>query len=219
MRIEAPDLASPAFKADPYPFYTRLRAEAPLFRTRLPLFGRVWLVTRYHDVLAFLKDERFANDWSPRMPWLLLRFARTITHNMLNRDPPEHTRRSKNCCAMRARSKIASVRLARDAVPARGETIRPGELIGLVLGSANHDAAQFPDPERLDIARTPNRHLAFGQGAHFCLGAPLARLEGRIALTTLFRRLPDLRLSQPAETLRWRKSLLLRGLERLPVAT
>ena len=86
-----------------------------------------------------------------------------------------------------------------------------------VLGSANHDEAQFPDPERLDLARDPNRHVAFGQGPHFCLGASLARMEGRIALTALFRRWPNLRLAGPAESLRWRSLLPLRGLAELPV--
>jgi cytochrome P450 PksS len=86
-----------------------------------------------------------------------------------------------------------------------------------VLGSANHDETQFANPETFDITRQPNKHLAFGQGAHFCLGAPLARMEGQIALTTLFRRFPDLHLTQTPESLRWRKSLIIRGLEELPV--
>jgi cytochrome P450 PksS len=96
-------------------------------------------------------------------------------------------------------------------------TIPRGELVVPVLGSANHDESQFPSAEVLDLGRDPNRHLAFGLGAHFCLGAPLARLEGRLALTTLFRRLPNLHLAQPPESLRWRKSLVLRGLEELPL--
>ena len=77
---------------------------------------------------------------------------------------------------------------------------------------------QFRDPDQLDLGREPNRHLAFGIGAHFCVGAPLARMEGRIALTTLFRRFPGLRLEVPPEALRWRRGLLFRGLETLPIA-
>ena len=98
------------------------------------------------------------------------------------------------------------------------ETIPRGEVVLAVLGSANRDESRFPDPETLDLAREPNKHLAFGMGAHFCLGAPLARLEGEIALTTLFRRYPDLRLAEAPESLRWRRGLAIRGLEQLPVA-
>jgi cytochrome P450 PksS len=90
--IKAPDLASPRFKANPYSFYARLRAEAPVFRTPVPVGGMAWLVTRYADVLTVLKDERLANDWSPRMPWVLRRFARPLTQGMLNKDDPDHTR-------------------------------------------------------------------------------------------------------------------------------
>ena len=93
--IKAPDLADPRFKANPYPFYARLRAEAPVYRLTLPFWGAACLLTRYDDVLMALKDERFANDWSPRMPWLLLRFAKPLTRGMLNRDPPDHTRLRK----------------------------------------------------------------------------------------------------------------------------
>jgi len=113
---------------------------------------------------------------------------------------------------------IASVRLVREQLQLGSQKLKRGELVLAALASANHDESQFPNPEMLDIAREPNRHLAFGQGAHFCLGAPLARLEGRIALTTLFGRVANLRLTIPAQDLRWRKSLGLRGLESLPLA-
>jgi len=109
---------------------------------------------------------------------------------------------------------FATFRIAREDVTIGAVTIPRGDVVLAALASANRDESQFPDPE---ILREPNRHLAFGVGAHFCLGAPLARLEGQIALTTLFRRFPDLRLAKAAETLRWRRGLLLRGLEQLPV--
>ncbi len=393
--LKVPDLASPQFKANPYPFYARLRAEAPVYRYRSRLLSRhTWLVTRYDDVLAVLKDERLANDWSPEMPWLLKRFARPITQGMLNKDAPDHTRlrtlvnkaftprrveglreQIQTVCHnllttaaangrmdlvrdyalplpitivgellgvsaedrfrfhSRSRSMvtassgagllrslpdvwliiryfrklfaerrahpqddlvtalvqaeesgdklseeelvamaillllagyettvnlissgtlallqhpsererfqhdssltepaieellrytspldIGSVRWTREEVRVGSRTLPQGELVLPVIGSANHDESQFHKPETLDISREPNRHLAFGQGAHFCLGAPLARLEGQIALTALFRRFPDLRLAGEPDSLRWRNSPIFRGLEELPVA-
>ncbi|MGH9970835.1 MAG: cytochrome P450 family protein [Pyrinomonadaceae bacterium] len=113
---------------------------------------------------------------------------------------------------------VASQRFAGEDVRLDAVTIPQGHLVIALLGSANHDESQFAHPERLDITRDPNRHVAFGQGVHFCIGAPLARLEGQIALMTLFRRFPNLRLTQKPENLRWRKSLIVRGLEELPVA-
>ena len=391
--IDLPDLASPQFKANPYPFYARLRAETPVVRARVPIAGTAWLVTRFDDVVTVLRDGRFANDWSPRMPWFLRRFARPITRHMLARDAPDHTRlrtlvnkaftprlierlrgrieslsnelldatvagggidlvrgyalplpitviaellgipaqdrlrfhawsrrmvaASSNMRMLKALPgvwsairymrqlfaerrahpqddlitalvqaeeagdrlseeelvgmvillmlagyettvnliasgtlallehreqrerflrepdlgesaveellrytsplEIASVRLLREELKIGSRLVPRGELILAVFGSANRDEAQFVNPDVLDIAREPNRHVAFGQGAHFCLGAPLARLEGRIALTTLFQRLPNLRLAVPPESLCWRRSLIFRGLEELPI--
>ena len=253
-QIEAPDLTSPQFKANPYPFYARLRAQAPVFRITLPFWKAVWLVTRYDDVLMVLKDERLVKDCSARMAWLL-RFAGPLNSHMLNLDPPDHTRlrtlvhkaftprlvlsedelfamvfllliagyeTTVNLIAtgtlallqnpqqrdrlqqnpalaesaieelLRYTSplEIASVRLTLEEVTIGSVTLPRGELVLAVLGSANHDESQFPDAHTLDITREPNKHLAFGQGVHFCLGAPLARLEGQIALTTLFRGFP-----------------------------
>ena len=112
----------------------------------------------------------------------------------------------------------ATERYARVDVTMAGVTIPRGEMVFAVLASANRDERQFDHPDTLDITRQPNRHLAFGQGMHFCLGAPLARLEGQIAINSLLRRLPDLRLAVPRQALRRRPGLVLHGLKALPVA-
>jgi cytochrome P450 len=97
-------------------------------------------------------------------------------------------------------------------VPARQQVI-------VCLAAANRDPEVHPDPDTLDLGRTPRPHLAFGHGIHFCLGAPLARLEGRVALTTLLRRFPHLRLAVERRDLSWSRGdgLVLRGLDALPV--
>jgi cytochrome P450 PksS len=392
-RITTPDLASPEFKANPYPFYARLRAEAPAHRIRLTTMP-LWLVTRYDDVLLVLKDERFSNRWTASMPWLLRKVAGPLTRHLLNQDPPDHTRlrslvskaftprrveelrgRMQAVCdglleaaapvgrfelmhgfalplpltvigdmlgvpavdrfqlnawlrtvlavnstvallrglrelwqfrnyflrlvaerranprddlvsalieaeeagdklseaevlgmvfllliagyettvnligngtlallqhpvqAERFRREpalaesaveellrytspleIASARYAREDATFGSVVVRRGQLVAAVVGSANHDQAQFSAPDTLDLARQPNRHLAFGMGPHFCLGASLARLEARIALTTLFRRFPNLRLADGENSVRWRRALVVRGLDELRVA-
>ena len=109
----------------------------------------------------------------------------------------------------------ATERYVREDVEVAGTIIRRGELVYAVLGSANRDERQFPDPDRLDLSREPNKHLAFGLGVHYCLGAPLARLEGQIAIGTLVSRLPNLQIAR--QPLRWRRGLALRGLAALPV--
>jgi cytochrome P450 len=96
-----------------------------------------------------------------------------------------------------------------------GRTIARGEMVMPFIGAADRDPAQFPDPDRLDLTRGDNRHIAFGWGIHFCLGAPLARLEGQIAIDALVRRLPRLELVD--DKAEYRQSLTLRGLKTLPV--
>ena len=110
-------------------------------------------------------------------------------------------------------------RLALEDLEIGGQHIRKGQAVVLLLGAANRDPAQFPDPDRLDILRQPNKHVAFGWGIHFCLGAPLARLMGEIALNTMLRRLPEIRFAENgfSENPPWREAVGLRMLKSLPV--
>jgi len=387
-------LARPEFKADPYPFYAQMRSTAPVFPISGPLGLRAWLITRYDDVIEFLKDERFSKDVTEKLNWVPPAL-KPMTHHMLNRNPPDHTRlralvskgftprriedlrgRIESICdellsavrgqrsfdlvrsyalalpltviaellgipesdrrrfhvlaqgslrlgapsgisdvvmsmpfawmlmryferlfaerrarpgddllsaliqaeesgdrlsreellamafllllagyettvnligsgtlallehpEQRARFvedprvtasaieellrftspvEITPPRLTREDVTVGSVTIPRGELVSGVLGSANRDAAQFSQPDVLDLGRDPNRHLALGHGAHYCLGASLARLEGQIALTALFRRFPSLHCARP-ESVRWRRMAPLRALKVLPV--
>ena len=109
-------------------------------------------------------------------------------------------------------------RLATEDLELGGQQIKRGDIVVPFLLSANHDESLFTEPDELEIARQIQHHLAFGQGIHVCLGAPLARLEGDIAFTTLLRRMPNLRLSVSRECITWRASGNLRGLNSLPVA-
>ena len=395
------NIASPEFKANPYPFYARLRAEAPVYRVALPSKQTAWLITRYDDVLMALKDERFAknklnaltSEQVAKQPWVPAMF-KPLEHNMLDLDTPDHTRlralvhkaftprlieqmqeriqkladelldavqrqgrmdlihdyalpipttiiaqmlgvpvqdrhkfhRWSNTIVssnpsgwgmlkaipdamafmryirklIKARRaapqddlisalvqaeeageqlsedelvamiflllvaghettvnligngmlallehpdqleqlrndpalikpaveellryaspvEMATERYAREDITIAGVTIPRGAMVLAVIASANRDDRRFANPDRLDITRQPNKHLAFGQGAHYCLGAPLARLEGQIAINTLLRRSSDLRLAVPPGAVRWRRALVLRGLESLPV--
>ena len=99
-----------------------------------------------------------------------------------------------------------------------GVTIPAGDSVIVALSAANRDPARFPDPDSLDLARSPNPHLGFGHGIHFCPGAALGRLEVQVAVGTLLRRLPDLRLAHVPEDLPWVQAVLTRGVQHLPVA-
>jgi cytochrome P450 len=96
-----------------------------------------------------------------------------------------------------------------------GLELNQGQQVVTLLGAANHDPAQFPDPDRIDIARAENRHVAFGGGIHLCLGAPLARLEAQVAFDAVSRRFPSMQLA--TDTPRRKETVTLRGLEELPV--
>jgi len=400
------NIASSEFKADPFPFYRRLREIAPIYRVKLPDGQMAWLVTRYDDVVSVLTDERFAKDVfrvlskeqlaaTPWMTKLLAPLLMPLARHMLNLDPPDHTRlralvqqafsprlvegmrgrietlanelldrvtrrgrmdliadyalpipstiiaemlgvpvrdRHKfhrwssamlsagasrfgllrampsawlfmryirkliesrranlrddligalitakdasesmsddellsmilllivaghettvNLIASgmlallehpdqleRLRSdprlikpaveellrytapvETATERFAREDVELAGVKIAKGDVVLAAIASANRDESQFINPDTLDIAREPNKHLAFGQGIHFCLGASLARLEGQTAINALLARMRDLRLTVDPRTLCWRSGLVLRGLKALPVS-
>ena len=104
-------------------------------------------------------------------------------------------------------------RLAKEDLNIAGTAVKRGQVVYLMLGAANRDPVQFPDPDRFDVTRANNKHVAFGAGAHFCVGAPLARLEARIVVRTLRERYPNLRLS--SDIPKYRENFNLRGLKAL----
>ncbi|MEO3745424.1 cytochrome P450 [Plantactinospora sp. B5E13] len=111
----------------------------------------------------------------------------------------------------------STFRTALEPVEIGGQMIPAGATVVVSLSSANRDAARFPDPDQLVLDRPSIPNLAFGHGIHYCLGAPLARLEGQVAFAALARRFPGMRLATPPEQLVWRPSVLIRGLNSLPV--
>jgi acyl transferase domain-containing protein/cytochrome P450 len=112
---------------------------------------------------------------------------------------------------------LATVRYTLHAVELDEVTIPTGEIVFVSLAAANRDGSRFAEPDRAELSRPENAHLAFGHGIHHCVGAPLARMEGEIALGALLRRFPIWELAVPVEELRWRNTLQFRSLERLPV--
>ncbi|MER7468159.1 cytochrome P450 [Streptomyces sp. NPDC097981] len=111
----------------------------------------------------------------------------------------------------------AIVRVVAEDIEIGGRTLREGELVYLFLGASNRDPERFEDPDRLDLSRPGNRHLSFGVGPHFCVGGPLAKLRAEVAIATLVRRLPHLRLTDEA-ALEWRHNPLQRRLSALPIS-
>ena len=107
-------------------------------------------------------------------------------------------------------------RIALADINIAGKEIKQGQMVCFSFAAGNRDPEQFETPKQLDITRKPNRHLAFGNGLHYCVGAALARLEGQIAVNTILNRLPGLQLA--TEQLEWHRNFTLRGLKSLPIA-
>src|SRR5581483_5474025 len=155
--------------------------------TTVNLIGNGTLaLLRHPDQLALLRDD----------PSLI----KSAVEELLRYDPPVQL----------------TGRVALEDMEFGGKTLRKGQQAVLLLGAANHDPAQFPEPERLEIRREDNRHLAFGMGIHFCLGAPLARVEGQIAIGELVRRFDG--LAPAVDEPPYKENLTLRGLAALPIA-
>ncbi|MEV6795017.1 cytochrome P450 [Streptomyces sp. NPDC051320] len=112
---------------------------------------------------------------------------------------------------------LATWRFATERLTLGGQEVAEGDPVLVVLAAADRDPERFTEPDTLDLARVDNQHLGYGHGIHYCLGAPLARLEAQTALATLLRRLPDIRLAVDPADLRWRGGLIMRGLRTLPV--
>jgi cytochrome P450 len=157
------------------------------------------LVTGHETIVNMIGNSVLALLQNPeQLSWLLAdpaRFDRAI-EELLRYDGPVETSTS---------------RWAAEDVVMDGQTIRRGDVVRVVIASANRDPALFDHSDMLDLGRSPNPHIAFGRGVHYCLGAPLARLEVRIALERLFGRFPHLKLAQPLEQITWRSGVLLRG--------
>src|SRR5438105_2588822 len=261
------------FIADPYPTYHRLRTEDPVHHSALGF----WVLTRYEDVVAALRDPRLAKE--AIASFVAARFGAPVPAmglSMLDRDPPDHTRlrglvskafTPRVVEGLRPRILLIiaghettvnligngmlallrhgdqlrrlqqdptliggaieellrydgpvqrTARIPSEDVTIGGRTIARGEMVMPFIGAADRDPVQFPEPDRLDIGRADNRHIAFGWGIHFCLGAPLARIEGQIAINSLIQKWPKLALA--TDRPEYRQSLTLRGLKALPVS-
>jgi cytochrome P450 PksS len=185
-------------------------------------------------VAAEQTGDRLNSDELLAMIFLLLLAGHETTVNLIGSgmlallDNPEQMQRLIEQPALAASAveellrytnpvQFGASRIALEDVELGGVTIDKSSVVVAMLSSANRDEEVFTDPEKLDIGREPNRHLAFGIGIHFCLGAPLARMEGCIAFNKFLKRFPNVRLAVPRGQISWRASPVFRGLNALPV--
>ncbi|WP_110514535.1 cytochrome P450 family protein [Herpetosiphon llansteffanensis] len=185
-------------------------------------------------VQAEADGDRFSEDELVAMVFLLMLAGHETTVNLLSsgtlallqnpeqlallRRSPELIKSAvEELVRFTAPVETATERYAAEDVIVADTKIAKGDMLLVALASANRDPQQFANPDQLDITREKNRHVGFGLGIHYCLGAPLARMEAQIGLQLLFDLRPDLRLAVPAEQLRWRSTAVVRGLQSLPV--
>lgn len=167
------------------------------FETTVNLIGNgLYTLLRHPEQRTRLQEAVAADDSSAE------RFLNGAVEELLRYDGPVE---------------MATWRFATEPVELGGARIEKGEPVLVVLAATDRDPDLFAHPDALNLTRSDNPHLGFGHGVHYCLGAPLARLEGRVALGTLLSRLPDLQLDAAPEELRWRGGLIMRGLRTLPV--
>lgn len=114
-------------------------------------------------------------------------------------------------------AEVSNIRFVTEDVEVGGKQIKRGDMVFIALSSANRDPQQFIEPDSFDITREANNHIAFGKGVHFCLGAPLARMEGEVAINILLKRMPRIQLNTDHDSLEWRAGIIIRGLKEIPV--
>lgn len=178
-------------------------------------------------------DDRLSEDELSSMIFLLLIAGHETTVNLIGSGCHSLMANPDQAAELRAKPELlpnaveeilrftppvknSTVRVAAEPVEYGGQTIPAGSVVLLSMMSANHDPDRFEAPDEFDIHRADNQHVAFGYHLHLCLGAPLARMEARIAIGSLLTRFDDLTLAVPPETLTWRPSVLMHGLDSLP---
>ena len=176
------------------------------------LFGTMVLliVAGHETTVNLIANSVLALDRHPRQ-------RRGLERALERGDPEAMPRAVEELLRYDGSVERALVRWAAEDVTIGGHTIPRGDGVILILGSADHDPERFDHPDELDLQRHPNPHLGFGKGPHYCLGAPLARLEADVAISTLLRRLPGLRVALRDDELRYRALPMFKALESLPV--
>src|SRR5947207_1485806 len=196
--------------ATPYSLYHRLRSEDPV---HWDPFLHAWVVTRYADVVTvFLGGQETTTNLIGNGLLSLLRHPDQLER--LQADLSLIPSAVEELLRFESPSQ-QTARLAPEDVELGGKLIRQRQAVIAVMGAANRDPERFAEPDRLDIGREDNRHVAFAWGAHFCFGSPLARIEGQAAFEAIVRRMPEIKLATDKVT--WRGNLGLRGLTTLPV--